>query len=52
MGKHRLNDPADEDSGRISGRIPEAGELKEQLAERSKPGEGVGESSQSPIETF
>lgn len=49
MGKHRK---PDEDES-ISGELPDtSGPLKEQLAERAPKGDGIGESSLSPIETW
>lgn len=50
MGKHSM-DKADKDSGRFEGELP-TGELKEQISKKAEPGDHVGDSSQSPIETW
>jgi len=43
----------DEDLDSKAGELPEtAGPLKDQLAERAPKGDGIGESSLSPIETW
>lgn len=47
----RHKDKADNDEGTFRGEI-DAGELKEQLSERAPKGDGIGESSLSPIETW
>lgn len=49
MAKHRKHD---EDES-LSGELPDtAGPLKDQLADRAPKGDGIGESSLSPIETW
>lgn len=45
MGKHSKKDDFETD-------IPDMGDLKDQLNDRADPGEGIGDSSLSPIDTF
>lgn len=49
MAKHR--DKAEDDEGSFQGEVQE-GKLKEQLADRAPKGDGIGDSSLSPIETW
>lgn len=50
MGK-RSKDEADMDDGSFQGELP-VGKLKDQLNDKAKPGDHVGDSSLSPIETW
>lgn len=52
MGKHRRHDEEDNEPQWPVDDPDEEPRLKAQLASRTPPGEGIGEASLSPIETF